>query len=182
MISKDLALDRRVVTQTLTGFGLAEPATEFFETLFDFIIGQKKNFEGTILRFKRAPIEWDEEVAKDPNLIRQSLRDYLIRSVTQYMEYYRTEDAASIAVRIFEHLYLDNISDRALRTLFMGLTGGVSVTLRYLIAVEALEASGNPLPPAHSISTIYWKCVGDEGSSVIETVENISQRPEILSW
>lgn len=133
---------------------------------------------GKIASFKTAPPAWDAGTADDPEAIRQSLVDYLVNSSVEYFE---NRDTARVSVSIFEEIYLNKISKRALKTVYAGLAGGVVPTIEYLKAIEIL-LDETPLRPDHCASTIYFKRCGDEEPHVVEKVASVSNRVEIVTW
>lgn len=181
-VRKNLALASRELIDTFRELGLESEMKSFLEEVFKIIVDDRQSFGGKIFRFQRATIAWDENTADDCDKIRTALRKYLIQSTTESMKFYDTEEAASIAFEVFDRLWLGRISERAIKTLYNGLAGGVSVSAPYLQAIEAIPASGTPLPPQHRPDTIYFKHVGEPGSDVMARVNATSRRPEIIHW
>lgn len=142
----------------------------------------KEQFACNFFQFRPSDLDFDLKIAEDPAAVRQTLHDYMVAQTTEVIRFYRTREQALKAVEIFSSLWLDKASDRAVQTLYAGLSGKVDVSPQYLLAVELLEDM-EPLPMTHSIPVIYFKTTGGvEGNAVLESVIATSTRADVSSW
>lgn len=92
---------------------------------------------------------------------------------------YASLAAAHRDLAVFKDIYLDHLSPRALKTLHIGYTHQIDVTVEYLRAVEAIIDDA-PIAFEERTELIYFKFI--DVDNVLPEVVDISQRPEVRRW
>lgn len=157
-----------------------DKAEAFFDDVFTGLL-EGDLFTGKGYTFKPKPITWNADIAQDASLVRAHIRDYLIRETTDTLHYFPTQAAASASIDVFFNLWVNQIEDKSVKTLYAGLAGKIAVTVEFLVAVEALK-SVHPLQDDYRGPVIYFKTTGDGGVGVLRKVAETSSRMVVSSW
>lgn len=142
----------------------------------DLESGQRRFFPA-VLPFNDALL--DQE---DPDAIVDAICDHLAE-VTVVAGCYASLAAAHRDLAVFKDIYLDHLSPRALKTVYIGYTHQIDVTVEYLRAVEAITDAA-PIAFEERTELIYFKFidVDDVLSEVVDITVDISERPEVRRW
>lgn len=109
----------------------------------------------------------------------EAIGDHLV-DVTVANKCYPDAAAAQRDFEIFRDIWLDGISLRALRTLYLSYSHQHDITLEYLKAIELIGPHGQPMGFGDRDEVIYFKMLDTSG--VLEAVRDGSQRPENIQW
>lgn len=99
----------------------------------------------------------------------------MVHQTTQIIPYFDSTQAATRTAEIFQKMWMNNASDRAILTLYSCLAGGTDVTPEYLAAIGALQ-DPRPLAMSHNIPMVNYKRVPDDATFILESVASGLER------
>lgn len=136
--------------------------------------------DGGPTRYFPTPLSFDSELLRNGSRsdLSAAIDAHLIE-VTRENGCYATDEAAARDLRVFHEIYLDNISFRALRTLYIGYCFQLDVTVEYLKAIELLR-DDVPMGFDDRTEVIYFKLLDDDRT--LQRVAQRSERDDVRNW